>query len=285
MNKQQFQYSLLRYRHSYLLAEEVNIGILFLFPAERRVEFAYPNRLQRVSQLYSDFNVHTLRKYLNAFHKQAQRLTKQFSGEPDLFETLDFQGIIEDFFLIEDATALLFSDITKGTYEDAEETLSFYKDQYLSVYEKNKERDRKDEEYILNKIEEGLEDTNINYSQEVKRGYIVETPYLSQKFNFAWKNGTTNLITPIGLDLKREDVIENKALRWHGRLDKFKEKAEQDNLKFDLIISRPQDRKLFKTYENVLKILEDNRAPKEIHELDHINRYIHRLVDCLSSQA
>lgn len=285
MNKQQFQYSLLRYRHSYLLAEEVNVGILFFLPAERRVEFEYPNRLQRISQLYADFNIHTLRKYLNAFHKQARRLTKQFAGEPDLFEASDFQGIIEDFFLTEDATALLFSDITEGTYENAEQTLAFYKDQYLSVYEKNKERDRKDEEYILNKIEEGLENANINYSREVKREYTVDTPYLSQKFNFAWKNGTTNLVTPIGLDLKREDVIENKALRWHGRLDKFKEKAEQDNLKFDLIISRPQDRKLFKTYENVLKILEDNQAPKEIYELDNINTYIHRLADHLSFQA
>lgn len=285
MKKQQFQYSLLRYRHSYFLAEEVNVGILFFLPTEGRVEFVYPNRLQRISQLYPDFNVHTLRKYLNAFNKEAQKLTKKFSGDPKFFEASDFQGIIEEFFLREDATALLFSDITRGTYEDAEETLSFYKDKYLSVYENREERERKDEKYILNKIEEGLKDTNFNYSREIKRDYTIETPYLSQKFNFAWDNGTTNLVTPVGLDLKLEDSIENKALNWHGRLDKFKEKAEKDNLKFDLIISRPRDQKLFKTYDNALKILEDNRAPKEIHELDHITTYIHRLAEHLSFRS
>lgn len=279
MNKQQFQYSILRYRHSYFLAEEVNVGILFFFPPEGRLEFLYPNSLQRISQLYPDFTVHTLRKYLNAFYKQAQKLTKSgsFGSDSDLFEQSDLQSIIEEHFLKEDATALLFSDIKKGTYENAEQTLSFYEDRYLTVYEKEKERDRKDETYIIHKVEEGLKEYELTDSREIKREYIIETPYLSQKFNYAWKNGTINLVTPIGLDLTLEDSIENKGLNWHGRLDKFREKAEQDNLRFDLIVSRPEDPGLFKTYDNVLKILEDNKAPKVIYELDNLHAYVDHL--------
>lgn len=99
MNKQTFKYSLLRYRHSYFLAEEVNIGILFFFREEGKLEFLYPNRLQRISRLYPDFNINFLKKYLNAFDKQAQKLTKQFSEESDLFDRSAFSEVIESIFL------------------------------------------------------------------------------------------------------------------------------------------------------------------------------------------
>jgi hypothetical protein len=201
-----------------------------------------------------------------------------------LFETFDFQEIITEHFLKEDATALLFTDVKQGSYVDIDQTIAYYRDQYLSVYDQNKERDRKDEEYIINKVEEGVKSTNPNFIQEIKREYTVETPYLSQKFDFAWKNGTTNLVTPIGLDLKQKESIERKACTWRGRLETFQNKAREENLKFDLIVSRPEDRNLFNTYENVLKILEDNKAPKEIIELDNVNTYINKLSRSLSGK-
>lgn len=284
MKKRTFQYCLLRYRHSYFLAEEVNVGILFFFPEEGKVEFLYPSRLQRISGLYSDLNVNFLKKYLKAFDKQARKLTQQFSKGSDLFERSGFSEIIEKHFLKADATALLFSDIKKGTYEDADQIIDYYRDQYLSVYDQKKERDRKDEEYIINKVEQGVRSTNPNYIQEIKREYTIETPYLSQQFNFAWKNGTTNLVTPIGLDLKQKESIERKACTWRGRLETFQNKARKDNLKFDLIVSRPEDQSLFKTYDNVLKILEDNQAPKEIFELDKIGAYINKITNYLSDK-
>ena len=285
MKKRTFQYCLLRYRHSYFLAEEVNVGILFFFPEEGKVEFLYPNRLQRISGLYSDLNINFLKKYLKAFDKQAKKLTTKFSKESELFERSVFSEIIEKHFLKEDATALLFSDIKKGTYKESDQIIDYYRDQYLSVYDQKKERDHKDEKYIINKVEEGVRSTNPNLIQEVKREYTIETSYLSQEFDFVWKNGTTNLITPIGFDLKQKESIERKACTWRGRLETFQNKAREDNLKFDLIVSRPEDRSLFKTYENVLKILEDNDAPKEIFELDKVGAYIDRIAQYLSGEA
>jgi hypothetical protein len=264
------------------LLKKVNVGILFFFPEEGRVEFLYPNRLQRISGLYSDLNINFLKKYLKAFDKQAQKLTEQFAKESDLFERSGFSEIIETHFLKKDATALLFSDIKKGTYEDADRIIDYYRDQYLSVYDQKQERDRKDEKYIINKVEERIKSTNPNYFQEINREYTIETPYLSQQFNFVWQNGTTNLITPIGLDLKQKESIERKACTWRGKLETFQEKARKDNLKFDLIVSRPEDHSLFKTYENVLKILGDNEAPKEIIELENVNSYINSLSRSLS---
>jgi hypothetical protein len=277
MTKHTFQYSLLRYRHSYFLGEEVNVGILLYFPDKERVDFLYPNYLERISNLYPDFTIHSLRKYLKAFGKQAQKVTEQLSGSSNLFNGPNFQAIIEDFFLTKDATALFFSDSREGTYEDVYQTLTYYKEQYLSVYEKPAKRDHKDEGYIRNKITEGLRALNIINSKKVKRNYTLETPYLSQTFDYAWENGRTNLITPIGFDLKREESIESKGCTWRGRLDTLQAKAFEENLRFDLIVSQPTDRSLFKTYDNVLKILDQNKAPKEVIEVDEVNRYLEEI--------
>ncbi len=285
MNNQTFFYSVLRYRHSYFLSEKVNAGLLFFFPEEDRVDFLYPNHLQRISQLYSDFSVIGLRKYLHAFDKQAKKLTKTVLGDGDLFEYSDFKKIISKYFLVEDSTSLFFSEIKEGTYKDAKQTLKFYQDRYLSVYEKRSQRNRKDERYILNRVEDQLKLHKLNYSEEIRKDYVLKTPYLTRTFNYAWKNGSTNLVTPVGLDLKQKESIERKACTWRGRLETFSTKATENNLKFDLIVSRPADKHLFKTYDNVLKILENNEAPKDIIEVDKLDSYIDRISNDLAHSS
>ena len=59
---QKFQYSVLKYRPSYLLDERVNIGILFRFETkadygegigdENNLFFSYPNQLKRISDFF-----------------------------------------------------------------------------------------------------------------------------------------------------------------------------------------------------------------------------------------
>lgn len=274
MNKQIFEYSLLRYRHSYLLGEEFNVGILFWFPLESRVEFLYPHYLQRITNLYPDFSTKTLRNFLKAFEKQVNRINKDTYKSFDFYSDSALKNLIENYFLSQDSTALYFADIKKGTYEDIGKTLEYYKEQYLSVYEKSSAREHKDEQYILNRVEDGLKSLNLSYSQDIKRDYTLNTPYLSETFKYAWKNGSVNLITPVGFDLKRKDSITDKACTWRGKLETFKSKADEENLRFDLIVSRPEERSLFKTYDNVLKLLEENEAPKEIIEEEKLQEYV-----------
>lgn len=277
MNKQPFQYSLLRYRHSYLLSEELNVGILFFFPLERRLEFLYPNHLQRISGLYPDFSTHTLRKYLKAFEKQAGKLNRKHTDSSSLFETSDLEELIEDYFLPKDATALLFTDVKKGTYGNAGQILDFYREQYLSVYEKVRAREHKDEQYILRKVDKGLKKRKLQANRAIRRNIKIKTNLFTEQFKYGWKNGTTNLITPIGLDLQKKQSIKEKAYGWHGKLDAFRETAQKENLRFDLILSRPDDKNLFKTYDNVLTLLEENKAPKKIIEVDEVDRYIDKI--------
>lgn len=277
MNKKPFQYCLLRYRHSYLLSEELNVGILFFFPLERRVEFLYPKYLQRISGLYPDFSTHTLKNYLKAFDKQAKKLQKNVTDSSNLFETSDLKGLIEEYFLTKDSTALFFADVKKGTYEDAGLILDFYRKQYLSIYEKVGVRKHKDEQYILRKVHKELKKRKLQTSQTIRRNIEIKTNLFSEQFKYGWENGTTNLITPIGLDLQKKQSIKEKAYGWHGKLDAFRETAEKDKLRFDLIVSRPDDKNLFKTYDNVLTLLEKNKAPKKIVEVNEVGRYIEKI--------
>ena len=77
-----------------------------------------------------------------------------------------------------------------------------------------------------------------------------------------------------GFDLQRKESITDKACTWKGKLGTFKTKSEEENLSFDLIVSRPEERSFFETYENVLKHSEENEASKEIVEEDKIENYI-----------
>lgn len=277
MNKRPFQYSLLRYRHSYLLSEELNVGILFFFPQESRVEFLCPKYLQRISGLYPDFSIHTLRNYLKAFEKQAKKLTQTFTDSSNLFETADLEELIEEYFLTKDSTALLFTNVKNGTYENTDQTLTFYYEQYLSVYKNIKAREHKDEQYILRKVDKGFKKRKLENNRAIKKNIEIKTDLFTEQFKYGWKNGTTNLITPIGLDLQKKQSIKEKAYGWHGKLDAFRDTAKKGKFRFDLILSRPDDKNLFNTYDNVLTLLEENKAPKEIIEVDELDGYIEKI--------
>ena len=48
-------YSILQYKHSLLLGEAINIGVLFYFPEENHLEFAYGTST-RARAIYEDFD-------------------------------------------------------------------------------------------------------------------------------------------------------------------------------------------------------------------------------------
>lgn len=277
MNKQSFQYSLLRYRHSYLLNEEVNVGILFYFPVEKRVEFLHPNHLQRLSGLYPDISFYILRNYFKAFKRQTNKLNKALLHESGLFATAELNQLIREYYLVEDSTALIFTEARKGLYEDADQIIAFYYRQYLSVYEPKKAREHKDEQYILNEVDNKIHEKHLEYNSALKRDIEIETPYLSEHFNYGWENGTINLITPVGFDLLLKDSITNKACQWRGKLEALLEPAKKHHYRYDLIVSRPESHSLLKTYDDALKLLNDNKAPKRIIEVDEVDSYVEEI--------
>lgn len=127
-NRISYHYAVLKYRPSLLLDERVNLGLLFVFPEEKKVEFVYPKNLSRLSSLYPEVNLSQIKKYLKHFSNKAEKLNGTSAA--------DSLTIIEDEFLIKDSNSFFFDDFKFGTTNSVENRVHSYFGMYFSVYEK-----------------------------------------------------------------------------------------------------------------------------------------------------
>jgi Protein of unknown function (DUF3037) len=128
-----FQYSVLKYRPSYLLDERVNVGLLFHFVDDHQLVFVHPSNLKRLSQSFPDLaKPSDIRRYLEAFARQAEKLTQ---GGFDASDKLE--NIISQAFLVNDANSFFFSEVKFGFYESLQQTLDYYTLQYFQSYDVN----------------------------------------------------------------------------------------------------------------------------------------------------
>ena len=112
MNTQFYQYSVLKYRPSLLLDEQVNIGLLFVFAEDRRVEFIFPTHLTRLIALYPQTDLSLIRAHFNGFKKKAADLSSNPNAIKDLLP-----AFIKTDFLQPDSNSLYFTDFKTGTYQ------------------------------------------------------------------------------------------------------------------------------------------------------------------------
>lgn len=269
MKLKKYQYSVLKYRPSYFLREEVNIGLLFFFVEDQHIAFEYPNKLGRLTHFYPDTDLSTIRTYLKGFQRLAKR-TKVHS-------TALTRTILSEL-LLEDASSFYFSDIKNGGYQSVEDTLAYYRKAYFQVYEPSVKKERKDEKYLNQCFERELEQYQ-TVKRFFQRGATLKNQLQQTKFDFAWKNGSVNYVKSISFDLKERDSIQNKSFRWFGELTKLGKKAEKEDLQFDLLISKPRSSKLFGAYEKAIKILEDVQAPKRLIEEEDLKDYIKKAAE------
>ena len=131
MKQNFYQYSILKYRPSLLLDEQVAIGLLFVFLEDRRVEFIFPNHLtRRLTTLYPNTNVNLLKTHLKAFERRATEL----SSKPLYVEGI-LPSLIETEFLQTDANSLFFTPFKVGSYQNADATLEYYRQEFFALYD------------------------------------------------------------------------------------------------------------------------------------------------------
>lgn len=99
--------------HSASSGEALNVGILFIFPEQKQVIFHAPNKLSRLLHIYQNSSEWLVKAHL----KRIKQNIQQVSSDWDLFldEILkDQRAFIAREFLLEDSTALQFSDLRVG---------------------------------------------------------------------------------------------------------------------------------------------------------------------------
>ena len=107
-----FKYAVLRYVHSQVLEESVNIGILVFFPEQGQVIFkTSEQRLNALAHLYPDFSTSHIQAYLDGFIKRAAVVTKEFNTTTKQAIEGNLKRFIQTEFLPEDATVLQFSKV------------------------------------------------------------------------------------------------------------------------------------------------------------------------------
>lgn len=270
-----YKYSILKYNHSKLIDESINIGILFFDFSVNKIEFLYPDSLSRISGLYDNLSILELRRYLKLFAEQTKRVQKTLEKDSLKFYT-EFDTIIKENYLVTDSNSLVFSEIKEGVASNIIALKKYIFNQYFSFYAKEKSFIRKDEEYLERLFVSKLKSKLIpDFTSVIRNNVKIENDKVSCEFDYAWKNGSLNLVTPVSFDYKDQNPIRDKSLKWYATLDLLSEKANKENLSFDLIISKPSDRNLFRYFDKSLKkIIDINVKKKLVFEDENLDNYV-----------
>ncbi|WP_161555159.1 DUF3037 domain-containing protein [Dokdonia sinensis] len=288
MSTDNYTYSILKYRHSQLLDEQLNVGILVYFPETNSFIFKHSSNLKRVKAIYNNVSDKVILHYL----KQIDRKLKNLDTQSNLFNNYNvkekFNEFIHKELIATDASVLQFSKVFNGIRynETQENVIDFLLVSYFSEYTSPKiihstivdsVSDR-----FINKLASRFDLEKLEKEKKLFKDYKIKNETgKSYIFDYAWQNGTLNLVKPIDFNLKTSRGIEDKAHKHLGLFIDLQNEAEEQNLRYDLLVSRPKERSFYKDYDHALKLLELPKRLKIIEE-EGIDRYSKKAIKALS---
>jgi hypothetical protein len=244
------------------------------------LEFLYPKSLQRLSGFYPNLSTNFIKHYLQDFEKKASDLNTHYLNQ--FYKNQQLNDIIYEHFLVPDSNSLNFSEVKRVKETDYEKLKDYYYKIYLGNYQESMSY-KKDEQHIIHQIKNYIGEKNPQIKNKLDKDIKISNQNWGVELNIelAWKNGTYNLVTPIGFDLHDQKSIIEKATRWFGTLNFLNEADEINNYKFDILSSRPTRRELYKPYEKALQIIGDVSTPKRIYEEDSYESYVDELISTI----
>lgn len=108
MNELKINVNILRYNHSHLLGELINVGLLIYYVQERKIEFFYIDSFERINLLYPDFKGTYLNQQFEFIQKKITSIdTKELY---DSGKKLNVLSYLEKNVLPRDSSQLQFSE-------------------------------------------------------------------------------------------------------------------------------------------------------------------------------
>ncbi len=269
-----FTYSVLQYRHSLVLGEAINVGILFQFPVEEKLKFVAGNAY-RLKAIYPDFDQTVYNYLIKSIEKKLKEESKSLFRFANAKS--DFKKFINAFILPEDATALQFKDPvsvlgnTDGAYNS--DSLSkivdgFSKMLLPGIITKMPGIQRHNEHFLIKSYIGYIFEKHKDLEKKINRNRVIKTEVhnskIELKFELSWQNGATHFVKPLSFDLTEEKAILDKSLVNYGYLNLLGDFANQHDYHFDFIVSKPQNKELYTSYENALGLLQLSNAPIRI---------------------
>lgn len=280
-----FKYSVLQYVPSQVLNERVNIGIVLFFTERGEVRFIYPKYLARLKSLFHKVQEKKIRLYLDQTEKRVKALNKQ-----DILFVVDFRNSddLEKFLDLEilkaDDSALQFTKIYESLLysNDYEKIAADLQLEYFSEYNQKATLSHVTESDLRRWFEQDLKVKSPDILSRFQKNYRVNTENNEFVFDYAWQNGTLNLVKPVSFDLLDAKKIQEKSILLYGNLNLLSDLAKTENYKFDLIVAKPKTRSVFKCFESALKTIDKADVLQEIILSSEISGYTQRAVTYMS---
>jgi len=268
-----YKYCILKYKHNAFLDESINIGVLIYFGNNSKFSFFYSKNLSRIKYIYDNVPEKTIKEYL----KQIDAQIKKISINNDFFHSLEITDIsvfISKYILPFDASSLQFSKCKYNSQYDF--TNEFIEDVLVNKFlieDIKHVGNQPKEPQLLHKYYANLKGLDFEKINQKEKRFFVDYKLKNEtgnefNFDYAWQNGTLNLVKPISFDLKEPKSIAEKAYKNLGQFIDLENEAKEKKLRFDLILGRPIAKSLFKEYDHAIKLLEKLKFSKLIEEED-----------------
>lgn len=276
MNKGAYTYALLQYRHSQILGEVLNVGLVVYFPDFDLLEFIAPEKLIRLKFAYPDVPEKTIKSYFKYFASR----TKELNLQTEVFNNYNLETSLARFlaeeFLAPDSSSLQFGNFKTAVLytPNLEHIINQLYNLYFSVFNLHDNPAKKvDESTLLKKYKSFLaellpQDKSLKDGPTFYDGYSISPNENSLvKFDIAWKgNNDTHLVKPISFDLVKPESIQRKAYQYFGQFEDLQDYAKNNNYLFDVILAKPKNKSLFKAYDNAIRLLEKPNRVKLIEQ-------------------
>jgi hypothetical protein len=253
MNLQKkYYFALLRYCPSFILGEQVNIGILYFFPDENKVDFVFPSTLVRLKDFYPEVQLRVVREYLQHIKKTSQNIIL----ETNTFFPENPQELIEKYFGLPNSVSIYFESPKLGFYSSIETLKKQHDTLYFQSYYAKTGRNPHDEAYLKQTFEKQL--ATFDFKPDLlEKQYIIQGKRSKIKFEYAWQNGVLNLVQPLSFDLTEAHSIQNKSFTWFGKLNQIKQQITDKKIHIDFLLAEPQNNALKDSCDEAIENLKD----------------------------
>lgn len=268
-----FTYSILQYRHSIPLREILNVGILFYFPDERKFEFVSGDG-SRAKSIYPDFDNSLFNSYLKVILQRVKNHVDLFTGNP---AESDFSKYIHSNILAEDAAGLIFSNSStvENVFGSNEKAIAEFTKLLLPGISFEKQTIiRHNEQYIIRRFHNYVFQGNNSLEEKFLKNQIIKTKHSTIKFDLCYKTKTgSSFIKPVNLDFNEESAFQNKAATFYGYISELANLGSSQKNRYDFLLSKPQDSRFQRAYENALDFLDSAKAPKQLITEEKLEDY------------
>ena len=270
-------YAILKYNHSQILGEELNVGILLIFPELKKVEFLFPDSIQRIKKAYPDASTEIIRTYLEHFKKnvksKAKFLDKYLSN---------YEDFVTEYLIPVDASSLQFTDFYHALYEgDYEKIALQYYNFFLSTYSKQVDQPRKQDKAITEVCKKLIVSKRPEIEKKLHKDFTISEEKINFTSDLYWQNGTKNLVKGISLDYKEEEAIVNRALLIQNQLNHLEKQITDNNLRIDLLVGKPRNIDHSDAYKYAIGLLEDIKVNKSVVLENEIDTYAEKVAETI----